>query len=54
MTEVLLVLITMAWCFAINYFIFYDQIEGEKKEKKRLKKVIEEQNKKKQNNKKNT
>lgn len=46
--EVLLILITMAWCFAINYHVFYEQIEGEKKEKKRLKKVIEEQNKKKQ------
>lgn len=46
--EVLLVITTMAWCFAIHYYVFYDQIEGEKKEKKRLKKVIEEQNNKKQ------
>ena len=49
MIELLLVLTTMAWCFAIHYFVFYEQIEIEKKEKKRLKKVIEEQNKKKQN-----
>ena len=48
MIELLLIIATIGWCYAIRYVAFYDDHERERKEKKRLKKVIEEQNKKKQ------
>ena len=34
MIETLLVIITMAWCFAMHYYIFSEQIEREKKQNK--------------------
>ena len=49
MIELLLIIATVGWCYAIRYFVFYEEYKKEKKEKKRIKKVIEEQIKKKQN-----
>ena len=47
MIEILLIILSIAWCYAIRYCAFYEDFEREKKEKKELKKLIEEQNKKK-------
>lgn len=47
MIEILLIILSIAWCYAIRYAVFYEEYEKEKKEKKELKKLIEEQNKKK-------
>ena len=43
--EVLLVVTTIAWCFAMHYYIFYEQIEREKKEKKRIRRTNQEKTK---------
>ena len=45
MIELLLIIATVGWCYAIRYVAFYEDYERERKEKKEL---IEEQNKKKQ------
>ena len=49
MIEILLIIATVGWCYAIRYVAFYDDFERERKEKKELKKLIEEQNKIKKN-----
>ena len=46
MIELLLIIATVGWCYAIRYVALYEDYERERKEKKEL---IEEQIKKKQN-----